>query len=425
VTTTTRADSAGRYRFSALHEGTYIVRAEMAEYGEATAGPVVLGMNEEKTIDLTPASAITSATQSTSSSVPQFFDQPTFTVAGVADATNLGGHGSDAIVRNRNALAKATASLSQDPADDKNLVVSIDAHGIDAHGEDARAKLQAMLAVKQTAELHHSLADVEEKLGDPLEAVQEYQRAAEMNPSEPNLFDWGSDLLTHRAAEPAIEVFAKGTSLFPSSVRMLIGLGVAYYASGSYEKAAQRLYQASDLDPSDPNPYVFLGRMQSIETAQPEGLTEKLARFVRLQPDNALANYYYAVSLWKRRGNAEDATDLPQVESSLEKTVRLDPQLGVGYLQLGVVYAERKDFPRAISAYQQAIKVSPRLEEAHYRLAQAYRQTGEKLKARQEFELYEQISKETAGDVERERHEIPQFVYRLRDKTSGSPPQSQ
>ena len=86
--------------------------------------------------------------------------------------------------------------------------------------------------------------------GDPLQTVREYQRAAETNPSESNFFNWGAELLLHRAIEPAIEVFTRGNRLFPQSSRMLVGLGVAWYASGSNEHAAQRLCEASDLNPA-------------------------------------------------------------------------------------------------------------------------------------------------------------------------------
>src|SRR5207244_9734095 len=129
------------------------------------------------------------------------------------------------------------------------------------------------------------------------------------------LFDWGAELLLHRAAEPAIEVFAKGNRLFPRSVRMLIGLGAAWYARGSYDQAARSLCEASDLNPNDPTPYQFLGRMQGVETTQSGEMVEKLARFVQLQPENALANYYYALSLWKRRKDPADGERAAQVES--------------------------------------------------------------------------------------------------------------
>lgn len=308
---------------------------------------------------------------------PEFFDEPQFTVAGVTDTTNLGGHGSNVVARNKEALAKDVASLGAAPVTGAP---------------------------------------------DPLQAVHEYQRAAETNPSESNFFDWGAELLVHHAVEPAIEVFTKGNRLFPDSARMLVGLGVAWYARGSYEQAAMRLCQASDLNPGDPNPYLFLGKIQSVETAQSEGLVERLQRFARLQPENALANYYYALSLWKQRKNLDDAQAVVQVESLLQKSVRLDPKLGAAYLQLGILHSDRKDFPQAISAYQKAIEASPRLEEAHYRLAQAYRRTGEQLKAQQELQLYNQLSKQTAEEVERERHEVQQFVYTLRSPASASTP---
>jgi tetratricopeptide (TPR) repeat protein len=207
------------------------------------------------------------------------------------------------------------------------------------------------------------LGEVDERLGNPLEAVREYQRAAELNPTESNLFDWGAELLMHRAVEPALEVFTKGNRLFPRSVRMLAGLGASWYALGSYDHAAQRLCEASELNPDDPDPYLFMGKMQAVETTQSEAIVERLERFVRLQPGNALANYYYAVSLWKQRKSPENATDSAQVKILLEKAVHLDPKLGPAYLQLGVLYSERKDLSNAISAISTSDQGHPRLEE--------------------------------------------------------------
>ena len=203
---------------------------------------------------------------------------------------------------------------------------------------------------------------------------------------------------------------------------MLIGLGVAWYSGGSYDQAAQRLCEASDLNPGDPKPYLFLGKIQSVETVQSECSTERLRRFVKLQPANAEAHYYYAVNLWKRRKGPDDAESLAQVETLLKQSVALDPKLGVGYLQLGVLYSERRDFSHAVSSYREAINASPQLEEAHYRLAQAYKQTGEKAKAEQELQLYNEISKKKEEEVERERRESRQFVYTLRSPAVG--PQS-
>ena len=248
-------------------------------------------------------------------------------------------------------------------------------------------------------------------MSDPLAAVHEYQRAAELEPSEANLFDWAAELLIHRAAEPSIRVFAKGHRLFPHSVRILAGLGVAWYARGVHDEAARRLCEASDLNPNDPSPYLLLGKMLSAESAVSDEVGRRLERFAKLEPENALANYYYALSLWKRRANPSE--NLDEVQRLLGNAIHLDPKFGLAYLQLGVLYSERKDSGKAILAYQKAIETNDDLEEAHYRLGQAYARAGENLKAQREIQAYKQIAKQNADQAERRRGEIRQFLYVL------------
>jgi tetratricopeptide (TPR) repeat protein len=299
---------------------------------------------------------------------PPYFDEPRFIVAGVTDASQRGGHGADPVLRSAESLAKETASLRTGG----------------------------------------SPADAAEKQGNALEAARQYQRAAVLDPSEANLFNWGTELLTHRAAEQAVEVFTNGHRLYPRSTRTLLGLAVALYSRGSYDQAAQRLFEAADLNPSDPAPYLFLGKISSGAIMESDGFDARLERFAKLQPENAWANYYYAASLWKHQAKPA------KVEALLEKAVALDPHLGLAFLQLGIVFAEQNNLPGAIAAYQSAIQAAPPMEEAHYRLALAYRKTAQPEKAQKELELYEQLSKQSAEALERERGEIQQFVFELK-----------
>ena len=473
----THTDREGKYRFAALRAGAYTLRAKMNGYGEAIVGPVSLGQKEMKDIDLTLISAKASTSQNAlpvkpvtgkpGEQTPEFFDEPQFTVAGVTQATSSGGHGSDTVLRTTEALAKATVSLSKESAGSSTAATSAaaesslrDAVAREPDNFEANRRLGKSLVDNGSAaegvpylvrasrlnprdpELHHLLGDVEEKLRNPLDAVREYERAAELEPSEPNLFDWGTELLTHRALEPATEVFTKGNRQFPKSVRMLIALGVAWYARGSNDQAAQCLVNASDLAPDNPTPYLFLGKMQSAEGTPSEGSVERLRRFAQLQPDNALANYYYAVSLWKQSASAvdpgsdhdRDTERSARVESLLRHAVHLDPKLGAAYLQLGILYSQRRDFSRAISAYEKAIEVNPEqagresdetLEVAHYRLAQAYLRTSDKAKAQRELKLHDRLSKKTKENAERERRASRQFVISLQNKQEKSVSQPQ
>jgi Tfp pilus assembly protein PilF len=391
-------DSQGHYRFAGLARGTYMLRVDRKGSHAASKGPLVLEQGQEVVIDLLLQPDAASESNKSTAAPMEFSVEPTFTVAGVTDPTNIGGHGSAGAVRTGESLARATASLNS------------------ANIEEEKKRVAVLRSAPDSAELHELLGDIAESEGRSLEAVREYERAATMEPTEANLFAWGAELLLHRALEPASEVFVKGHQLFPRSARMMLGLGVTSYGRGSTKEAAEQLSAACDLDPTDPTPYLFLGRIQSAEKTEPPGWTERLKRFASLHPENARAHYYYAVALTKDTESTESSA---LVESSLLTAVKLDPGCGDAFLQLGILYANRNDSAKAIAAYQKAIEATPSLAEAHFRLAAAYRLTGEASKAHHEIELYDQILKQETAESERERHEIQQFVYTLRGQPSA------
>jgi tetratricopeptide (TPR) repeat protein len=461
----THTDSAGAYQLSRIVEGDYILFGGMVD--KPALGNWVrvrIARNETATVDIALPARVTDdpriavPAKPTSKkpvvSAPEFFDEPQFTVAGITQATSSGGHGSDIAARTTESLAKATITLGkeQDGTSSSNGASAASESDLrDAVArdpEDVQANRQLGKLLFETGkpadavpylerashlrpgdpDLHHLLAEVDEKAGNPLEAVREYQNAAELDPSEPNLFDWGAELLTHRALQEAAEVFNQGNRLFPKSVRMLVALGVTWYARGSNDEAVRYLGSASDLAPDNSTPYLFLGRMLSVETALPPRTIERLARFAQLQPDNALANYYYALGLAKQAALAadNDTERSARIESLLRKAMHFDPKLGAAYLQLGILDAHRGEDSRAISNYQKAIEAGEEsgepIEAAHYRLAQAYQRAGDKEKAQQELKLHAQLTKETKEQAVRERREIQEFVILLHNQNSASPP---
>src|SRR5262249_23856175 len=370
----TRTNSQGVFCFSKIPVGKYRVLATAASGNQAEVRGIEVSGNGRRQVDLTIMAA------KDRKSKAEFFDEPQFTVAGVTDTTSLGGHGSDTIVRTKNGMAKdvvglssnsknaartasgskasagpkqtvgagsfddyrrfAKASLARgdeteaipylerasnvkpgDPAHELELASALFHTG---QYQIAKTRLQSLISDNDTAPVRHLLAEVEEKLNDPVEAVKNYQRAAELTPNEANLFDWGAELLLHHATEPAIQVFGRGSHQFPGSVRMRIALGVAWYAQGSYGEAVKHVCDASDLDPHNPQPYLFLGKMLSVESVQPAAIAEKMERFARLSPEDPWAHYYLALSLWKR--DTGQARDTKRIESLLQQSVHLDPK---------------------------------------------------------------------------------------------------
>ena len=189
----------------------------------------------------------------------QFEDKPNFTVAGITDWTAAGGHGSDTGLRTSEALAKETAALKSgelkesppntpklsDSENNLRAAVAQSPRSFEANhqlGEfylrseksreaipflaaaykinpgnransydlalaykangdfvQAREHVRTILADTNDADAHRVLGDIDELLDDPLGAVRKYEQAARIDPSEQNYFNWGAELLLHRA----------------------------------------------------------------------------------------------------------------------------------------------------------------------------------------------------------------------------------
>jgi tetratricopeptide (TPR) repeat protein len=276
---------------------------------------------------------------------------------------------------------------------------------------DARAELHDLLKRKETAELHNLLAEVEEKDGKFVDAANQFELAAHMDPSESNLFDWGSELLMHRTLQPAIDIFEQATARYPGSPRLAIGLGMALYSLGKYDEAVKSLLKAADLNPSDPRGYPFLARAYDSSPSQAEEVIERFRRFSELQPHNAQALYYYAMSLWKGKRAQDPAMNLGKIESLLKKSIAIDPRLADAHLQLGNLDSEQNKYAEAIPEYLRAIELNSDLADAHYRLAQAYVRTGQKEQAQPQFEVYQKLRAEHLADLDKQKADIRQFVY--------------
>jgi tetratricopeptide (TPR) repeat protein len=274
----------------------------------------------------------------------------------------------------------------------------------------ARLLVQNLLQQKNTAELHDLLGQIEEKDGKYVAAINEFETAAHEDPSESNLFDWASELLMHRTLEPAIEVFRQAVERYPNSPRMAIGLGIAFYSRGKYDDAVKSLLRASDLSPTDPRCYFFLSKAYDSTPNHADEVIQHFGRFAELEPGNARAYYYYAMSLWKGKRSQDPDLDRHQIESLLKKAVTLDPKLADAHLQLGNLYSDQAQYAESIPEYAKALENDTDLADAHYRLGQAYVHTGQKEKAQEQFQVYQQLRSQHLADLDKQIADVRQFV---------------
>jgi len=290
------------------------------------------------------------------------------------------------------ALPWLEKAANLDPADYNNGYDLALARLETKNPEGARKLLQEMLSRQDRAELHNLLGDVEEAEGHVQEAAQQYEAAARMDPSEKNLFDLGSDLMRHRGFEPALKVFVFATGRYPQSARLRVGLGTAYYALGQYDEAVESLCQAVDLDPKDTKALDFLGKMYDVSPRFATEVTKRLARFVQIYPDNAAANYYYALSLRKRALVPGTDNSQADAEKLLLRAVELKPQYAEAHFELGLLYEDEKRDAKAMREYQTTIQLGGAdLSKAHYRLGRLYQKSGQPVLAQKEFDAFEAL----------------------------------
>ena len=276
---------------------------------------------------------------------------------------------------------------------------------------DAEAQLQSLLALKETSELHSMLAEVYEKQNKFLLAAKEYQHAAQLEPTENSIFDWGAELLRHKNLQEAAQVFDSGVNLYPQSWRLNTGLGLARHMLGNDQDAVNPLIHAADLNPTDPRSYFFLATLGRIPADQSIQVTARFERYARENPKLAQAQLYYATNLWQRDEAANETTNAEKIEWLLKRAVTLDPKLAQAPMQLGVLYSRRGDYPHAAAEFERAIKIDPALAAAHYRLAQALSRMGQKKQSAQELETFRNLD-----SARKEEDTVVAFLLTRQDK---------
>jgi tetratricopeptide (TPR) repeat protein len=273
---------------------------------------------------------------------------------------------------------------------------------------EAQRQLEAMLAKADTARVHSLLGALHERGSEFPAAAQEYHRAAEIEPSESNIFDLANFLLQHKQyvgyLAESVKFFRYGVSKFPDSPKMLVGFGVALYASQEYDEAVKVLCAAVDLAPDDQRPVTFLGMARKVSPELAEKVDQRLQGFAQRYPGNPAANYEYAMSLWDR-GGGEQGKSLPEIETYLQRAIKKAPQWYEPHYQLAIVYESEKRYPDAIREMRKTTALEPTFKPAHFRLAVLYKRVGDGVHAAQESDRAKELDNE---QIKREALQAPQ-----------------
>lgn len=288
--------------------------------------------------------------------------------------------------------------------------------------QDARGLIVEMMALHDTAELHNLLAQIEGSQGNRSVALKEYERAFQMEPVEENRYDLGLELLLEGDIASAAKLFKEGVTRNPQSAKSWIGLGIALYSGGHSEDAVSAFLSAIDLHPGDPRPYLFLGKAYNISNIATALVSTRMNQWIQLEPGNAQAYYYYALSLCRGNRDAGLDQDMGRIELLFKESARLDPSFPFAHLQLGNLYFGEDRILEAIAEYQDAVRLKPELAEAHYHLGQAFLRTDRKELGQQQMAIFKQLrEKQSALAQQVEGRQFAESI-RVRGHTKLVPP---
>jgi len=232
--------------------------------------------------------------------------------------------------------------------------------------------------------------------GQIVPAAEMFQKAAEAEPSEKHVFDWGNHLLNQGASEQALKIFHYGVEQFPQSARFKVARGVALYARSEFEEAARSVCAGVDLNPVDLRPLVFLGMMTDLSPESALLVRQRLEGFAKRFPTHAQAQYYYGLSLTK--------SEKPSAaEPFLLQAQRLDPKLHQARFELGKLHADAGRKVEAIRELKAALLLAPDLEAAHYRLGQLYQRDGQTALANQHLARYRELKARKEAQTKQSR----------------------
>lgn len=186
--------------------------------------------------------------------------------------------------------------------------------------------------------------------------------------------------LADRQPERALGDINQAISLDPRQPSFYILLSDVYLLMGQPQQCGQSLERALSIDPANKEALLKRAKYFLILLDYPKTF-ETLKTLLDLDPVNPPAYYLRAIALLENGDTARAVGDLM-------KAVDQDQEFFDAYMQLGELFALRKD-ALAESYFKNALNIRPQSKEALYMLGMFYQETGQYDKA---ITVYQQLS---------------------------------
>jgi tetratricopeptide (TPR) repeat protein len=349
----------------------------------------------------------------------------------------------------------------------RQTAIALEQQGDNAGAETAwRALLKDDPA---SAEAYAHLGFLEARQGHYTEAVPLYRKALALDPTMPSLrLNLGLALFKSDALKEAVKTLIPLLSSEPPSSpevqRLNVLIGMGYYGLGENAAAVPYLKAAAARDPQSLQLRLTLAQscmkskqfqcvldvyqeilMLNADSAEADmlagealeemkddpGAIQQFRAAVRANDKEPNVHYSLGYLLWKMKqyreaahefeaelanvpnhvqalaylGDAEMRLQDPQATPHLLEAVRIDPQMKLAHLDLGILYSDAGRRDDALRELREAAALSPSDVDVHWRLGRFYQAAGMRDEAKAEFDKTRSLQKAVDNPPSNESHD--------------------
>jgi tetratricopeptide (TPR) repeat protein len=229
-------------------------------------------------------------------------------------------------------------------------------------------------------------------LAEYAEAIPYLKEAAGGDPRNlPLRLALAHSCLRSRQNQCVLDVYHEILTLDAESAEADMLAGEAMDAMKDSSGAILQFRAAIKANPQEPNAHFGLGYLLWVKKQYSEAAGEFQAELDN-DPDHVQSALYLADSRIQLN-QIQDAGPL------LERALKLDPSLGLGHLDMGIVYAEAGHNEDALQELTAAAKLMPEDVNVHWRLGRLYRAMGKKDEAKAEFDKASKLNEAADDDL--------------------------
>jgi tetratricopeptide (TPR) repeat protein len=228
-----------------------------------------------------------------------------------------------------------------------------------------------------------------------------------MNPSQENVNALGLELLRHSLYDAALANYSSGLSRYPSSPRMMLGLGLSEYGTNDFTGAAGLFSALLRLDPQNHVFMEMLERSCSLNMTDPGRACDAMILYAKTHPNDATAATAAAATVMQRTNGQQDLT---LARTFLQRALAANSQSVEANYLMGVWYQQRLLWQQSLPFLRKALQIDPGYAKAHYRLARALFRLGDRANGEDEIERNAECTREEQQKTDREATKLQLFL---------------